>query len=200
MCRQQAVIRNPSMPLLLRQDMIQKMRLEYELWCPLCEEFSIPSDGGESLSLATQIADTVDADNIPQITMWYEPLKAFPSVLTTEHVRICQQSRANMQMKTLNFVPNTRGLYDLLFSRTRAAGGTGGAAPQMDPAAVAVLNQLSGAMGQVFQQCFTPEVEQRVNRQKEMIRAKLEALVKQCDAFPPGTKVCIFGSSANGFG
>jgi hypothetical protein len=103
-----------------------------------------------------------------------------------------------MQMKTLTFVPNTRTLYDLLFVRPPGGGKVG--APQMSSAGVAVLNQLSGAMGQVFQECFTPEVEQRVNRQKEMIRAQLEELVQQCHAFPTGTKVCIFGSSANGFG
>lgn len=186
------------MPLLLRQDMIQKMRLEYELWCPLCEEFSIPSDSGDFLSLAAQTAETDYFEELPPITMWYEPLKQFPSMLTTDHVRICQESRANMQMKTLNFVPNTRSLYDLLFVRPPA--GAQGTAPKMNPAAVAVLNQLSGAMGQVFQECFAPEVEQRVNRQKELIRSKLEELVQECDAFPAGTKVCIFGSSANGFG
>lgn len=173
--------------------MIQKMRLEYELWCPLCEEFSVPN-GGKSMSLAAQIAQSED-DETPSITMWYEPLKSFPSVLTTEHIRVCQQSRANMQLETLTFVPNTRTLYDLLFIRSPAAGAT-----QMSPSAVSVLNQLSGTMGQIFQEVFTPEVEQRVNRQKEMIRAQLEELVQQCDAFPPGTKVCIFGSSANGFG
>lgn len=188
---------NPSMHLLLRQDMIQKMRLEYELWCPLCEEFSVPgSGGGDSLNETAQ-GSADGTEDPPSIDMWYEPLKAFPPMLTTEHVRICQESRAKMQLKTLNFVPNTRSLFELLFVKNPAGGKN---AASMSPAAVAVLNQLSGAMGKVFQEVFTPEVEQRVHRQRESIRAQLEALVEQCDSFPNGTKVAIFGSSANGFG
>lgn len=190
-----AVVSNPSMALLLRQDMIQKMRLEYELWCPLCEEFSVPGGNGpEAVNGAAQPSD--DPEAVPQIAMWYEPLKAFPAMLTTEHVRICQDSRAKMQLKTLSFVPNTRGLHDILFVKNPQAGKP----PTMNPKAVAVLNQLSGAMGKVFQDIFTPEVEQRVHRQREMVRAHLETLVQQCEAFPAGTKVAIFGSSANGFG
>ena len=183
------------MPLLLRQDMIQKMRLEYELWCPLCEEFSVPgSNDTDPMNSATAAEE--DPDAVPQIAMWYEPLKAFPAMLTTEHVRVCQESRSTMQLKTLNFVPNTRSLHDILFVKNPQAG----KGASMNPKAVAVLNQLSGAMGKVFQEIFTPEIEQRVHRQREMIRAQLEALVQQCEAFPAGTKVAIFGSSANGFG
>jgi hypothetical protein len=189
------------MVFLLRQDMIQKMRLEYELWCPLCEEFAVPGENGEAaLSVAAQASNAIDGEITPPITMWYEPLKSFPPMLTTDHVRICQESRARMQSNTLNFVPNTRSLQDLLFVRAPSGAKGGAATTTMNPGAVAVLNQLSGAMGQVFQECFTPEAEQRVQRQKEMIRAQLEALVQQCDGFPAGTKVVIFGSSANGFG
>ena len=188
----QAVAKNPSMPMLLRQDMIQKMRLEYELWCPLCEEFSIIDSNGESPTVNGQISS--EDGEVPQIDMWYDKLKTFPSLLTTEHVRICQQSRGQMQLKTLGFVPNTKTLQEILFS----SGGK--ATTAMDPSAVAVFNQLSGAMGKAFQDVFTPEVEQRVSRQREMIRSQLELLVQQCDSFPPGTKVAIFGSSANGFG
>ena len=184
------------MPKLLRQDMIQKMRLEYELWCPLCEEFSIIGINGESANSAVQIANE-DDEAPPQVEMWYERLNSFPSLLTTEHVRTCQESRAQMQLKTLSFVPNTRSLREILFAGAQQGGK---AAPAMNPSAVAILNQLSGAMGTIFQEVFTPEVEQRVNSQREMIRAQLEALVQQCESFPPGTKVAIFGSSANGFG
>jgi DNA polymerase sigma len=195
-----AVVANPSMALLLRQDMIQKMRLEYELWCPLCEEFAVPGANGAASETsqdgaASPLADSSEAP--PQIAMWYEPLKAFPPALTTEHVRICQESRASMQSKTLNFVPNTRALHEILFVKN-PAGGKGSAT--MNPKAVAILNQLSGGMGKMFQDVFAADVEQRVHRQREMIRAQLESLVQQSDAFPAGTKVVIFGSSANGFG
>ena len=87
-------------------------------------------------------------------------------------------------------------MYDILFVKNAQAG----KGATMNPKAVAVLNQLSGAMGKMFQEVFTPDVEQRVHRQREMIRAQLEVLVQQCEAFPSGTKVAIFGSSANGFG
>ena len=78
------------MPMLLRQDMIQKMRLEYELWCPLCEEFSIIGSDGESVNGAAQISNE-DGETNPQIDMWYEGLKSFPPLLTTEHVRVAKK-------------------------------------------------------------------------------------------------------------
>jgi DNA polymerase sigma len=185
------------MAFLLRQDMIQKMRLEYELWCPLCEEFAVPGSNGATAGtykdgVAPPLADGSEA--APHTLMWYEPLKAFPAVLTTEHVRICQESRASMQSKTLNFVPNIRALHEILFVKNPKGVAT------MNPTAVAVLNQLSGGMGKMFQDVFAADVEQRVQRQREMIRAQLESIVQQSDAFPAGTKVVIFGSSANGFG
>lgn len=183
--------------MLLRQDMIQKMRLEYELWCPLCEEFSIIGSNGESANTAVQHASEESDEVLPKVEMWYERLNSFPSLLTTDHVRLCQESRAQLQLKTLSFVPNTKSLREILFVGA-PQGGKG--APTMNPAAVALLNQLSGAMGAIFQEVFTPEVEQRVSSQREMIRSHLEALVQQCESFPPGTKVAIFGSSANGFG
>jgi len=183
------------MGLLLRQELIQKMRIEYELWCPLCEEFSVPgSNVKDTVNEAKQASEGDEAT--PSIDLWYEPLKAFPAVLTTDHVRICQESRAKMQLNTLGFIPNTRNLHEMLFVRNPR----GGKAPTMNSTAVAALNQLSGAMGNIYQETFAPEVEQRVSKQRGMIRGQLEALVQQCDCFPEGTKVAIFGSSANGFG
>jgi hypothetical protein len=68
----------------------------------------------------------------------------------------------------------------------------------MNPAAVNVFNQLSAAMGQLYQENYA--TADRILQQREMIRMQTEKCVNMCDCFPPGTKAAVFGSSANGFG
>lgn len=166
-----AIVSNPSMTLLLRRELITKLRLEYELWCPLCEEFAVPGD---------------DTDQ-----MWYEPLNTFTQPITADHFRICTEARSKMQVKILGFDPNTTRLENILYpSRGRNR--------QMNPVAVSVFNQLSTSMGQLYQDVyFTAD---RILQQREAIRAHTENLVATSNCFPPGTKVAIFGSSANGYG
>jgi terminal uridylyltransferase len=53
-------------------------------------------------------------------------------------------------------------------------------------------------MGQYYQELFADE--EKVVRQRELIRLRTERNVQECGAFPAGTQVVIFGSSANGFG
>jgi hypothetical protein len=166
-----AIVTNPAMSLLLRRELVSKLRLEYELWCPLCEEFAIPSDS-------------------PDVKMWYEPLSNLPHSLTAEHFRFCTDARSKMQVRILGFDPNTTRLENILYPNRRSR--------QMNPAAVNVFNQLSGAMGQLYQEVYA--TEDRIHQQREMIRAQTEKFVNMCDCFPPGTKVAVFGSSANGFG
>jgi DNA polymerase sigma len=166
-----AIVSNPSMALLLRRELITKLRLEYELWCPLCEEFAVPGDSTDQ--------------------MWYEPLNIFTQPITADHFRICTEARSKMQVKILGFDPNTTRLENILYpSRGRNR--------QMNPVAVNVFNQLSSSMGQLYQDVyFTAD---RILQQREAIRAHTEKLVALSNCFPPGTKVAIFGSSANGFG
>lgn len=166
-----AVVMNPSMSVILRRELIAKLRLEFELWCPLSEEFAVPGD----------------ADG----KMWYEPLNSLPHTITADHVRMCTESRSKMQHRSLGFDPNTDPLENILFTNR-------GRSLQMNPAAVNVFNQLSAAMGQLYQENYA--TADRIFRQREMIRMKMESFVSMCDCFPPGTKVAIFGSSANGFG
>jgi hypothetical protein len=167
-----AVVTNPSISLMLRRELITKMRLEYELWCPLCEEFAVPSESGAN--------------------MWYEPLQNLPHTITPDHFRLCTEARAKMQIRILGFDPNTTRLENVLYPN-RA-----GKTRQMNPAAVSVFNQLSAAMGHLYQDVYT--TADRIHQQREMIRNQLEKFVNLCEGFPPGTKVVVFGSSANGFG
>ena len=168
-----AVVTNPTAGTLLRRELITRMRIELELWCPLSEEFAIPGD---------------------EYTVWYEALRELPQTIAGEHFQAYAQARIKMQMRTLAFEPNTVLLEDALFPRNHQA-------PQqraMDKGAVNVFNTMSSAMGQYYQSTYMNMDE--VNRRRELIRQKTEACVRDCGAFPPGTSVLIFGSSANGFG
>eukprot|EP00934_Nitzschia_sp_Nitz4_P005220 Nitzschia sp. Nitz4//scaffold365_size14809//9197//13081//NITZ4_008914-RA/size14809-snap-gene-0.9-mRNA-1//-1//CDS//3329549289//5210//frame0 len=166
-----ALATNPSMGVILKRDLVNKLRLEYELWCPLTEEFAIPGDS--------------DA------TMWYEPLNHYPHNVGPDHFNSCTDARSKMQQRSLGFDPNTMELEQVLYPNR-------GRARQMDPGAVTVFNQLSAAMGQLYQDNFA--TAEHIIQQREMIRQQTESYVASCDCFPPGTKVAIFGSSANGFG
>lgn len=168
-----AVVSNTSMQGLLRRDLITKMRIEYELWCPLSEEFALLAD---------------------DVRMWYEPLRELPQSITAEDFRRYSQARVKMQMRTLGFEPNTSTLEDVLFPRNRGAPNQ----RSMDPGAVSVFNNMSGAMGKFFQSMYAGE--DVVARRRELIRQQTEKCVQECGVFPPGTRVAIFGSSANGFG
>lgn len=166
-----AIVTNRNLSILLRRELITKMRLEFELWCPLCEEFAVPGDA--------------------EGKMWYEPLKNLPHTVTSEHFRFCAEARSEMQIRILGFDPNTTKLEHVLYpSRGRNR--------EMDPGAVNVFNQLSGAMGKLYQEVYA--TADRILQQREMIRSQTEKFVSMCEVFPPGTKVAVFGSSANGFG
>eukprot|EP00980_Cylindrotheca_fusiformis_P004980 scaffold1054_cov124-Cylindrotheca_fusiformis.AAC.20 len=166
-----AIVTNSNLAILLRRELITKMRLEYELWCPLCEEFAVPGDG--------------------EGKMWYEPLKNLPHTVTSEHFRFCSEARSKMQIRILGFDPNTTKLEHVLYPSR-------GKNRQMDPGAVSVFNQLSGAMGKLYQDVYA--TADRILQQREIIRSQTEKFVNMCECFPPGTKVAVFGSSANGFG
>lgn len=168
-----AILSNPSMGSLLRRDLITRMRVEYELWCPLSEEFAIPSDDAAT---------------------WYESISELPQSITPDHLLTYQQARVKMQMRTLGFDVNTSTLEDILFPRNRNNSNH----RAMDPGVVGVFNSMSAAMGQYYQELFIDE--DQVVRKRELIRQRTERNVEECGAFPPGTEVVIFGSSSNGFG
>jgi hypothetical protein len=166
-----AVVTNPAMSVILRRELIAKLRLEYELWCPLSEEFASPDDA--------------------QSKMWYESLNGLPHNVNESHFRKFAEARSLMQHKSLGFDPNISPLESILYP-------AGGRNSHMRPSAVNVFNHLSAAMGQLYQESYA--TADHILRQREIIRMRLESLVGICDCFPPGTSVAVFGSSANGFG
>jgi DNA polymerase sigma len=95
-----------------------------------------------------------------------------------------------MQEQTLGFIPNKKTLQEALFKGDQGQG--------MDRTVVGEFNSLSAAMGKLYEEQYL--VADRILQQREMVRSHLENIVQQCDAFPPGTRVMVFGSSANGFG
>mmetsp|Transcript_40348 Transcript_40348/g.46447 ORF Transcript_40348/g.46447 Transcript_40348/m.46447 type:complete len:1244 (-) Transcript_40348:1056-4787(-) len=166
-----AIVTNPSITLLLRRELITKLRLEFELWCPLCEEFAVPGESDKQ--------------------MWYGPLNKFSQPITNEHFRLCNDARSKMQINILGFDPTFTRLENILYPNH-------GENRNMDSGAVNVFNQLAKSMGQLYQaEYFTAD---SILKQREMIRAQVEKLVGMCECFPSGTKVAIFGSSANGYG
>lgn len=169
-----AVVTNPTLQILLRREMITRMRLEFELWCPLSEEFAMVNEKSK---------------------MWYDALRDVSQTISQDDFQQYSQARAKMQMRTLSFEPTSLALDDVLFPRNR---GVPNQQRSMDPRAVTVFNNMSAAMGQYYQELFINE--DAVVQQREIIRSRTEKCVEDSGAFPPGTKVVIFGSSANGFG
>ena len=194
-----ALVLNPSMTMLLRRELVLKMRIEYELWCPLSEEFALVGNN----SVDEESSNTGRGTRI-----WCEALQDLPPNLSATDFERFTQARVKMQMRTLGFHPNTLPLEEILFPRngtttnnnntTAPPAASPGPARSVDPAAVNVFNKMSSAMGQVFQQVFAEQ--DMVMQRRELVRKRTEECVHQSGIFPPGTKVVIFGSSANGFG
>lgn len=165
------MVSNPSASLLFRRELISKIRLEYELWCPLVDAFACSPFNKDPSTLCVQFND-------------------FPQHVVPAHYRQCVESRQKMQLEILGFVPNRSTLQESLIR--------GGNGQSMDRGAVTTFNSLSAAMGKLYEECYM--VSDRILHQREMVRSYIERVVSQCQAFPQGTRVIIFGSSANGFG
>jgi hypothetical protein len=142
--------------LLFRRELIAKIGLEYELWCSLVEAFApCPFNNDDRI---------------------YANFNEFPQHVTAAHFQQCAESRKKMQQEVLGFIPNKKTLEETLFKRNH---------PQsMDRSAVGVFNNLSTAMGKLYEDVYM--VADRIHQQREMVRAHLESIVSQCSAFPPG--------------
>ncbi len=184
------------------------MRLEYDLWCPLCEEFAVAASLVNDVPSGNKNSTTNNDDdgNDQSLTLWYRALNEIPhSAVTADHFRICRQQRATMQVELLGFEPNMMRLDEILFPKTprrnspsHHPGDSHNNNRTMDATAVSLFNQLSAAMGNLYQEEYA--TADFVYQQREIIRSQTEKFLVLCDRFPPGTKVAIFGSSANGFG
>jgi DNA polymerase sigma len=114
----------------------------------------------------------------------------FPQHVTSEHFKLCNESRKKMQINILGFAPEKKTLEDALYKKSNPSA--------MDSTVVSSFNRLSSAMGKLYEKEYL--VSEHTHQQREVVRAHIERIVAQCDAFPPGTRVLVFGSSANGFG
>lgn len=159
-----AVLSNKDIHLILKRELLSTIRLEYELWCPLCEAFA-PNPFVETNFEASKMPGNVSA---------------FPYPAGKEHFQMCRSSREEMQQRVLGFVPNLDGIGEL------TKGGTN------------FFLDLSSAMNEMYTNEYA--VSEKVWRRREQVRAAIEQVVSRSGEFPPGTKVAVFGSSANGFG
>lgn len=151
--------------------------MELELWCPLCETFA-PSPFNKDTDRLT-----VNFDD-------------FPLPINAAHSRKCAESRQKMQLDSLGFVPSFKTLEQVLTPKEKARQGQTNRG--MDPTAVDALNRLSASMGELYQREYM--VSDQIHKQRELVRSRVDSFLSQCNAFPPGTRVVVFGSSANGFG
>jgi len=166
-----AVVSNPSSSLLFRRELILKIRLEFDLWCPLMDSFAPSPFNNDADSLCVSFNE-------------------FPQHVTSSHHKKCIKNRQKMELEGMGFVPDETPLERTLFK--------GNNNQLMDRGAVHTFNSLSTAMGKLYEEKYM--VSDRVLEQREMVRSYIERAVAKCDSFPQGTRVLIFGSSANGFG
>lgn len=178
-----AIINNPCASALLKHDIVLKMRLEYELWCELCESFApnpFDIDDEEKSNGAN--------DNISSRATKY------PQPITHVHINKCKQSCAKMQKEILGFVP-IKNMFSVI-EHSKKQGPSEG--PSEGPSGTSLCANLSKAMETIFNTEYVPSLESI--QMKVKARDLTQSAVAMSEIFPNGTKVVIFGSSANGFG
>ena len=163
----QAVVSNRNIHILMKRDLVSTIRLEYELWCPLCDAFA-PNPFVETKFEASRMPGNVSA---------------FPYPAGKEHYQMCRSSKEKMQQSVLGFVPKLDNVGEI------AREGKKGRDFFLD---------LSSAMNEMYTNEYA--VSEKVWRRREQVRAAIEQVMSNSREFPPGTKVAVFGSSANGFG
>mmetsp|Transcript_1337 Transcript_1337/g.2420 ORF Transcript_1337/g.2420 Transcript_1337/m.2420 type:complete len:1155 (+) Transcript_1337:142-3606(+) len=82
-----SVIRNPESSSLLKPDIIKKLELEYNLWCPLCERF------------APNPFEVEHGDGSFTIN--------YPYPISQKHHKACLESKAKMQEEIIGFIVKT---------------------------------------------------------------------------------------------
>jgi hypothetical protein len=148
------------------------MRLEYELWCPLCESFA-PNPW------ATASGNTTDQ----HISFLVQSIK-------NGDKKGFVDNRRKMQKEVLGFIPHLEKVPQVAkWARNQIKPGCDG---------MTVFRELSEAMNRLYIDEY--EVSEDIHNRRERVRAGIENVVTLSGAFPSGTKVAVFGSSANGFG
>ena len=110
---------------------------------------------------------------------------AFPYPVGKEHVQKCHESRGIMQEKVMGFVPQSCPILPSRLGAWKKEGRN-------------FFKDLSSAMNEVYHDEYA--VSDKVWQRRERVRATIEHIVSTSGEFPAGTKVMVFGSSANGFG
>jgi len=195
-----SVLTNHSISLLLKRDVILKIRLEYELWCTFCECFAANPLVGNKNNIAYNNNNRNDSrrnhpDNKKNSGLMN--FADFPHPITGEHFTLCEAARAKMQLETLGFVPTSKDIAQMVNLDTIATnnnknnnGGGGGGG---------VLEKLSQTMEQLYEDRYAKLAQETIQR-KVRARDLTDRALSACEAFPKGTRVVVFGSSANGFG
>jgi hypothetical protein len=119
-----------------------------------------------------------------------------PGIKQKGSMEDARDSRIKMQEKMLGFVPQSRRLLSIFKDSPRKRG-------QPDATKVRAnhrffFKELTTAMNEIYIAEYA--VSDKVWKRREKIRATIEHLVSTSNEFPVGTKVAVFGSSANGFG
>jgi len=176
----QAITTNAtSMNALLRRDQLLKLRLEHELWCPLCETFAPTPPNVQFINNST----SKDQEE------WRKTYK---------------KQKQLMQKEILGFVPADNIHVETLLhpAKHEQVKTIPGATPTKQPPTRGsmVLQSLSISMANLYHTELSPGADFYATR--ERVRQHLEHIVNtQCQShFPLGTRVIVFGSSANGFG
>jgi len=160
-----AVLGNKASHLLFKRDIITKLKLEFQLWCPLCECFA--PNPFECHSHASTRNDKASLN--------------FPYPISDKHFDLCHKSRSKMQLDILGFVPKTAPLQQVLQNNSHN-----------------ICQDLTLAMKSYYKTAYLASND--IQKRREEVRYLAETAVNKCAAFPKGTRVIIFGSSANGFG
>jgi hypothetical protein len=172
-----AIINNEAASAILKHDIVMKLRLEYALWCSFCESFA--PNPYEVVQRREKEHDR-ESHNERSSSINY------PHPITNAHINRCKQSCAKMQKECLGFVPKKNTFASIEHNQ------------QQGPTGVSLCANLSKAMEKMFNEEYVPSMESI--QKKSKARDLTQNAVSICDAFPEGTRVVIFGSSANGFG
>ena len=112
-------------------------------------------------------------------------LSSFPTSAGNALLK-CQESRHLMQKEVLGFIPQSRPILPSAKEYRWKKNNRN------------FFNEVSSAMNEIYQNEYA--VSDQVMKRRENVRASIELIVSSSGEFPSGTKVVVFGSSANGFG
>lgn len=97
-----SVLSNHLCYLFIRRDLITKLRLELELYCPLTESFA-PNPFTQNPTLVETTNTTTSTTVFP-----------FPHPIHSQHFTLCSKSRMEHQLTKLGFIPRFESLKSLL--------------------------------------------------------------------------------------